>query len=109
MVNSTEDSIEFDLACWFTGQAAIDAAAEDGQESPPPNDYYVRNEDEQTRSLAIAVTTSVVMYLTGDPASQTYSTFGAWRRMVATRGNFFGVWVEVGDGRVKSMVEQWVP
>jgi hypothetical protein len=109
VVSSTEESIEFDLYCWFTGQAAIDAAAEDGQESPPPNDYYVRNESEQTRSLAIAVTTPTVMYPTGDPTSEGYGTFGHWRRIVAERGNLFGVAVEVVDGKVKSMVEIWVP
>ena len=107
VVNSTEDSLEFDLACRFTGQAAIDASAEDGEESPPPNDYYVRNQDSRTRTLAIAATTPVVFYPTGDPASEGYSTFGAWRDMVATRGNFFGVWLTVVDGTVVSMIEQW--
>jgi hypothetical protein len=109
VVSSTEDSLEFDLACWFSGQAAIDASAEDGEESPPPNDYYIRNENERTRSLAISPDAPAVYYPTGDPTGETHGTFSDWREMVATRGNFFGVWLEVVDGTVASLAEQWVP
>jgi hypothetical protein len=41
-----EVSIDFDLICFFTGDAAVEAADEDGAEVT--NDYYVRNNNERT-------------------------------------------------------------
>lgn len=102
-------SIDFDLACWFGGQAAVEAAAEDGEESPPPNDYYVRNENPQARSLIVSTEARVVWYPTGDPTSGTESGFEEWSEGVASRGFMFGVWIEVIDGEVLRIREQWVP
>lgn len=109
-VESTSASgIEFDLACWFTGQAAVDAAAEDGEESPPPNDYYVRNDNPTIRSLGVSSETEVTWYPTGDPASETVVTFEEWAEDVVGRGFMFGVWLAVIDGEVFAIREQWVP
>jgi len=52
-VSATSSHLEFDLACWFYGDAATIAAAEDGEESPPPNDYYVRNSNPLVRTLSV--------------------------------------------------------
>lgn len=102
--------IEFDLACWFTGQAAIDASAEDGEESPPPNDYYVRNENTMTRSLPVSPQVPVVWYPEGgDPTTETVVDFEAWAEAVVGRGFMFGVWLDVIDGEVHEIREQWVP
>ena len=102
--------IEFDLACWFTGQAAIDASAEDGEESPPPNDYYVRNENTLTRSLPVSPEVPVVWYPDGgDPTTETVVDFEAWAEAVVGRGFMFGVWLDVIDGEVHEIREQWVP
>ncbi|HEY7469236.1 MAG TPA: hypothetical protein VIC07_06880 [Acidimicrobiia bacterium] len=109
VISSTETTIDFDLACWFSGEAAIDAAAEDGEESPPPNDYYVRNENDRTRTIDVPPETVVVFYPTGDPTGETSGTFADWRAMVGERGPFFGVWLDVVDGEVSAMTEQWVP
>jgi len=109
VVSSSPTGIVFDLACWFTGEAAIDAAAEDGEESPPPNDYYVRNENPQTRSLAVSAEARVVWYPTGDPTSETEVSFQEWADAVVGRGFMFGVWLDVIDGEVLGIREQWVP
>ena len=102
--------IEFDLACWFTGQAAIDASAEDGEESPPPNDYYVRNESTLTRSLPVSPDVPVVWYPEGgDPTTEAMVDFEAWAEAVVGRGFMFGVWLDVIDGEVHEIREQWVP
>lgn len=102
--------IEFDLACWFTGQAAIDASAEDGEESPPPNDYYVRNENTLTRSLPVSPEVPVVWYPEGgDPTTETVVDFEVWVDAVVGRGFMFGVWLDVIDGEVHEIREQWVP
>lgn len=102
--------IEFDLACWFTGQAAIEASAEDGEESPPPNDYYIRNENTLTRSLPVSPEVPVVWYPEGgDPTSESMVDFETWAEAVVGRGFMFGVWLDVIDGEVHEIREQWVP
>jgi hypothetical protein len=44
----------FDLAEFLTGDAAAEAAAEHGDESPPPNDYYIVNDNPRLRTLPVA-------------------------------------------------------
>ncbi len=46
-------TLVFDLVQWFTGEEANQAAAEDGEESPVPNDYYIRNVNPRLRILEI--------------------------------------------------------
>jgi hypothetical protein len=104
-----DDSIEFDLACWFSGQAAVDAAAEDGAESPPPNDYYVRNASSATRGVAVADRAQVVSYPTGDPDSEQEGTFADYREVLAERGPVLGAWIVVEGGEVTALREQWTP
>lgn len=47
------DRMTFDLAEFLTGDAAAEAAAEHGDESPPPNDYYIVNDNPRLRTLPI--------------------------------------------------------
>ncbi len=108
VVSASPSSIEFDLACWFTGDAAIAAAAEDGAE-PPPNVSYVRNDNSQVRSLPVSAETEVIWYPTGDPASEATATFAEWVEGTTSRGLLFGVWLDVIDGEVFRIREQWVP
>jgi hypothetical protein len=107
MTNS--DSIEFDLACWFSGQAAVEAAAEDGEESPPPNDYYVRNRSQVTRTVPVVADAQTVYYPTGDPSGGTKGSFADWREVVDSRGPWFGIWIVIEGGEAVAIEEQWVP
>ncbi|HUG31777.1 MAG TPA: hypothetical protein VMM14_02700 [Acidimicrobiia bacterium] len=110
-VVATDDAeLEFDLACWFTGDAAVEAAAEDGEESPPPNDYYVRNVNETLRTVSVAPDTEVTWYPeVGDPASETTLSYPEWDSQREQRGLDLGVWLEVDDGTIVEIREQWVP
>jgi hypothetical protein len=105
-------SIEFDLACWFTGDGAVQAAAQDGAESPPPNDYYVRNENPQLRTVPVA-SGAEVSWLpnTGDPSTQTTVPYPDWLTSRATRGSDYqpGVWVTIEGGSATFIEEQYVP
>jgi hypothetical protein len=107
--SASASGIEFDLACFLTGQAAVDAAAEDGEESPPPNDYYIRNDNPLIRSLDVSSEAEVTWYPTSDPASETVVTFEQWVEEVVGRGFELGVWLDVIDGQVVEIREQWVP
>ena len=104
------DSFSFDLACWFTGEQATLAAAEDGAESPPPNDYHIRN-DNPTERLLIPATEVAVEYLAepGDPASVLNVDYPTWVSEAGARPVQPGVWVEIVDGMVSAVTEQYVP
>jgi hypothetical protein len=101
--------IAFDLACWFSGEAAIAASAEDGEESPPPNDYYVRNENTQLRDLPVDPATPVLWYLGGDPNDFEEGVFSDWIEHLDTMSFRFGIWVTIEEGQVTEIEEQWVP
>jgi len=105
------NEIEFDLACWFTGDAAIRAAAEDGEESPPPNDYYVRNVNTTLRTILVGDEVMVVWYPEiGDPASETTISYQEWLDALDDRGGLMlAVWIEIEEGVISSIREQWVP
>ena len=110
VVASDDADLEFDLACWFTGDAAVEAAAEDGEASPPPNDYYVRNVNETLRTVSVASDVEVTWYPeVGDPASETTLTYAEWDSQRDQRGVDLGVWLEVDDGAIVEIREQWVP
>jgi len=104
-----EESLDFDLACWFTGNAATQAAAEDGEESPPPNDYYVRNANPDTREVPVGELVEVTFYPDGDPDNSSEIDYDDWGGMVATRGFELGVWLQIENGAIDEIHEQWVP
>ncbi len=49
-----EPRMTFDLAEFLTGDAAAEAALEHGDESPPPNDYYIVNDNPRLRMIPLA-------------------------------------------------------
>ncbi len=104
-----EQGFSFDLACLYVGEAAEAAAAEDGEESPPPNDYYVRNENEAIRMLAVGPDTPVTWYPSGDPNDEVTGTYAEWIEFLATQESYLGIWVTVESGAVTEIAEWWVP
>jgi hypothetical protein len=97
--------IEFDLACIWTGAAAVAAAAADGVTLEI--DYYVRNQSGQIRSPRVA-DGATVHQLGGSPWFIEMS-YADWRQGAC---NGFGdpscpVWLYVNGGRVTAVVEQY--
>lgn len=105
----TDTKLFFDLACWFTDDAAVIASAEDGEESPPPNDYYVRNANNLIRELEVNSNVPVEFYPDGDPGNYFITEFENWSELADSRGLFLDVWVTIEDGEVTKITEQWVP
>lgn len=111
MGGASSDAFEFDLACWFSGDPATAAAKADGEEYPPPNDYYIRNANETLRREPVASGSISVAWIPdfGTPAT-TDITYTQW---VSNRD--FGqtyvppVWITVKNGAVVDIVEQWLP
>ena len=107
---ATTGGIDFDLACWFNGEAAALAAAEDGKESPPPNDYYVRNGNPGLRFLAVAEGAAVTWLPNpGDPSTEETVPYSDWLVERASRDFQPGVWLTVDDGVIVLIREQYVP
>lgn len=105
-----EGQVVFDLACWFSGTAAVVASAEDGEESPPPNDYYVRNVNDLLRTVSVDPAAPVTWYPGGgDPNDVVKVAYDEWRVDRAARGFQFGVWLVVEDEVITAIEEQWVP
>ena len=103
--------LDFDLACWFTGAAAEAAATEDGEESPPPNDYYIRNDSDRLRIHPVDSGTKVEWLPDpGDPQSVEVVTYEAWLAGRAARSSNPGVWLTTeDDSHVMKIEEQYVP
>ena len=108
VVEAGPDQLDFDLACWFVGDAATAAAAEDGE--PPPNDFYIRNTSARIRQLRIAEDTPVTWYGTGagDPLNPETIRYTEWRRFEQDRACCLGVWITVSGGAITTLAEQWV-
>ena len=108
--SASTGSVGFDLACWFTGEPAAQAAAEDGEESPPPNDYYVRNVNTTVRSLTVGADAGVTWLPNpGDPSTEEMVPFADWLAGRAGRSFQPGVWLTIESGSVGYIREQFTP
>lgn len=108
----TADYIQF-----LTGKAAATAATAHGDESPPPNDYYILNDSKALRELPVAAraTVKIVGGAGGDPQhpqNQTIWEFHDW--FVSPNGD--KSWVKDGvyvvtlvDGKVTAIDQQFLP
>jgi hypothetical protein len=103
-------ALSFDLACWFSGEAAVVAAAADGGEPLPPDGHHVRNNSDRLRDLAVdpaAVTVSWYRQA-GDPTTEVETPYAEWRA-ARTEATTSGVWVEIDGGQVRRIEEERVP
>ena len=103
------DSIEFDLACWFSGEPAVIASAQDGEESPPPNDYYVRNVNPALRTIPIDPTATVAWLADPGGPDLTPIPYADWLAARVTRSYQPGIIIEVTGGSSVFFQEQYVP
>ena len=105
----TDDEVELDLACWFIGEDAALAAEQDGEESPPPNDYYVRDGAADTVVVPVAPAASALVHPDGSPQGVSGTVDDLVKAGEDRGGYSYSVWIEVSDGAVVSVDEQWVP
>ena len=109
--------ISADYVQYLTGAAANAAATAHGDESPPPNDFYIVNDNPMLRELAVVAGTKVTIMGGGggDPAhpqTQTVAQFHDW----FVSGNPDQNWVKGGlyvltlaGGKVTSIDQQFIP
>jgi hypothetical protein len=104
-------TVTFDLIQWFEGDAAAKAAAEDGQESPPPNDYYTRNVNPRLRTLPVGsgARITVTRQTAGQGGGNAAGPVPADLATVAASGIRHIFWATVQGGQIQALEEQYVP
>lgn len=101
--------ITFDLACFFTGAAAVAAATADGAEA---FDFYIRNDNPTTRSVPVAADPEVFGVSNGSGGIEMIPVVG-WPptpgAFLECPGEFCAVWLYVNGGVATEIVEQYLP
>jgi hypothetical protein len=59
--SASPPTVTYDLAYFLTGDAATQAAKDHGDEAPPPNDYYIVNDNPKLRTVALAPDARLVL------------------------------------------------
>jgi hypothetical protein len=103
----------FDLIQLYWGEDATREAAKDHQESPPPNDYYIRNANPRLRMLPVRSDASITSntLTAGYTGSATKNVRVSLDRLaiVLPRGGAGPFWITVRHDQVVKIAEQYVP
>jgi hypothetical protein len=106
--------ITFDVIQFYVGDDAATEAAKDHQESPPPNDYYIRNVNPKLRTLplrdgaTITVNTLAAGY-TGSATKNIQVPLDRLKIMLDFRGSSPPFWITVRHDQIVKLAEQYVP
>jgi hypothetical protein len=112
-VDPDRPTITFDLIQFFTGEAATKAAAEDGEESPPPNDYYIRNVNSRLRTLPVRPDAPITVNVlaapsTGSSTKDVSVTIDELATYFPNSGTA-PFWITVAQGQVTKIAQQFLP
>ncbi|HWD42510.1 MAG TPA: hypothetical protein VHM23_02100 [Actinomycetota bacterium] len=106
-------AITFDLIQFYWDDDATREAAKDHQESPPPNDYYIRNINPRLRTLPVArdavITTNTLTAGYTGSATKTITVPLDRLRIVLLDRQSPPFWVTVRHGQVVKLAEQYLP
>lgn len=108
--------LTIDYVQFLTGDAATDAAAAHGDESPPPNDYYIVNDNPKLRDLPVAPGLTVTVVTNSDGTSDPDGhalTLAQWAASLtgpeAVSFKACPYWVTITDGTVTAIEAQYLP
>jgi hypothetical protein len=112
-VDPDGQTVTFDLIQFFSGDAATKAAAEDGEESPPPNDYYIRNVNPRLRTLPVRAGAPITVNVlaaqsTGSPTKDVSVTLAKLASYFPNNGTP-PFWITVEQGQVTELAQQYLP
>jgi hypothetical protein len=113
-VDPNQRTITFDLIQFYWGEDASREAAKDHQESPPPNDYYIRNVNPRLRTLPVlsGATITCNTLAAGYTGSVTKDIrVPLWRLAILRQAthNSPPFWITVHHGQVVKIAEQYIP
>lgn len=119
-IDLTNSTLVFDLAQFFTGDAAVKAAREDGVIGPNQgldNDNYIRNVNPMLRTVPLARDAQVFVFVLGDPGCCTtpepidLATFAG--EFQSPSAPFYGAgqgyWLTVEHGAIAKIEQQFTP
>ena len=102
-----------DYARFLTGDEAAAEAAARGDESPPPNDFYIVNDNPLLRRFPVSADASVrlVTQTTGVEPEGYDSTVDEWRNNFSAIPSARAVpyWITLEEGVVVAIEEQYLP
>jgi hypothetical protein len=106
------DSMIIDAACFFFGEVAATAAAEDGA-GEVNNDYYIRDNSVSSRTMVVSDRAVVYFVPGGDPSAGfeivPYVSWPGSSAPIGCPGDFCLAWIYVNEGIVTEIAIQWVP
>lgn len=107
-------TVTFDLIQLYWGDDEAHEAAKDHQESPPPNDYYIRNSNPRLRTLPVWADAPITCntLTAGYTGSATKNIrLPLWRLAIVMQATHHSppFWITVHHGQVVKIAEQYVP
>ena len=109
-------TMRIDYVLWLTGAEANAAATAHGDESPPPNDYYVVNDNPKIREFPIQTGIPVTVVTNDDGTSDSEGhtlTLAQWvAALSGPNANAFKAsiyWITITNGTVTAIEAQYVP
>ncbi len=107
-------TMTFDLAYFLTGDAANQAAAEHGDETPVPNDYFIVNDNPKLRTLPMSPTVAIEVIDWTNCCEPTSVPYTDWAASLtdptdALHGTESPYWITVKDGQIVKIEEQYLP
>jgi hypothetical protein len=113
-VDPDQHTISFDLIQFYWGEDATREAAKDHQESPPPNDYYIRNINPRLRTLPVRSDAPITCntLTAGYTGSATKDIrLPLWRLAIVMQATHHSppFWITVHHGQVVRIAEQYLP
>jgi len=112
-VDPDRRTITFDLIQLYWGDDATREAAKDHQESPPPNDYYIRNVNPRLRTMPVRADAPITCntLTAGYTGSATKNVRLPLDRLAIVLPHDGGglFWITVRHDHVVKIAEQYVP
>jgi hypothetical protein len=100
-------TVSFDLIQFYQGDQATVEAAKDHQESPPPNDYYIRNINPKLRTLPVRADATITANQIAGSNQDVPVTLAKLATLTREHSPVF--WITVRHDQVLKIGEQWVP
>lgn len=101
-------SVTFDPACWYGGEAAFKKAAERGDE-PPPNGFLIVNDDKATRRIAVAPNADAKTNYPDYKLTDFVGLRANPGKYQLCPGEWCAFWLFVNDGQATSLRPQYIP
>jgi hypothetical protein len=102
-------TVQFDVIQFYRGHQATREAAKDHRESPPPNDYYIRNVNLRLRTLPVRADATITVNSLGFGSQADHPVSLARLAALVRAPDWPPFWITVRHGQVVKISQQWVP